>query len=135
MYGGGKADCAGHGVVSLLDSGVCFVAAEGFGSEMRTLSAKDSARDCSCFAGAGFFSAGVAGTGAAKGLLPAGVGPEEDENGFGFDETVLVRVVAPKRLAPRSCFGCSGAGVGVSFLGSSVCFGFSVPTVTLRVAR
>lgn len=75
---------------------------------MRTLSAKDEAR---AFAEVVGFSAtgAVAGTGVANGLLPAGVGPEPDEKGFGFEETLLVRLVAPNKLAPRSCLGCSDA--------------------------
>ena len=132
MYGAGNADCAGHGT-GVLDSGVFFVAAEGAGEEMRTLSAKDEARVLADTAG---FSAvgAVAWTGVAKGLLPAGVGPEAEEKGFWFEEMLLVRFVAPNRLAPRSCLGCSGATGWVSSVFASTCL-FCPPTATLRAAR
>lgn len=132
LYGGGKADCSGHGV-EVHDSGVCLVAAEGGGDETRTLSAKVSAN--LSVEGAGFSAAGdgVDGAGVAKGLLPAGVEPEE--KGFEFVEILLVRLVAPNKLAPRSCLGCSGT-VGCGFssaLGSSFVVGVSM--ATLRDAR
>ena len=135
MYGGGNADCSGHGA-GVPDSGVCLVEAEGGGEETRTLSAKDSAR---LFAeGAGFSAAGagVDGAGVANGLLPAGVGPELEEKGLEFVEMLLVRLAAPNKLAPRSCLGCSGT-LGCDFssvLGSSSFFG-GLPIATLRVAR
>ena len=131
LYGAGNADCSGHGA-GVPDSGVFFVADEGGGEEMRTLSAKVDSR---VFADTGFSAVGaVVWTGVAKGLLSAGVGPEADEKGFGFEDTLLVRFVAPNRLAPRSCLGCSGATGWVSSGFVSSCL-FCPPTVTLRAAR
>ena len=112
MYGAGKADCAGHGVCESADSGVGFVGfpvtttlESGPGGDKRTFSAKDSA---SVLVSGSLVEGGgaVVGFGAAKGFeSPAGDEPWFEENGFAFDETLLVNDVAPNKLAPRSCFG------------------------------
>jgi hypothetical protein len=140
----------GQGVWESADSGVCLDAAAGFvdvvldsssGDERRTLSAKESASALvSLLVGVGD-GAGAADFGIAKGLAPPAAGaPKLEEKGFAFAETLPVRDVAPNRLAPRSCFGFSGAGVGsgafsTGFFFSSCLWAWGFSRLILRVER
>lgn len=161
LYGAGKADCAGQGVWTPVDSGVCFVAVPevlaGAGEEIRTLSANVSASALVDMVVVGDLAAGslalagavgVAGLGIANGLAPAvlepGVAEKGLEKGLEFADTLLVSAVAPNKLAPKSTLGFGGA-IGSAGLGSGLGLGFSSffcgcgsgrpGRLTLRVAR